>query len=196
MPLSAAMRRASGETRTRSPLPSPLPPCRAAAAGRRGAGSRVAPWPTSSGSCSSPVLAASSVATRRCAGAAARVAAGACGVSRGAAAAGCGAAAAAPAACAGAALRAAPPAYCFFTSAAFSLPVASTAISAADRHLLALLGTTIARERAALERLHLHRGLVGLDLGDLLAGLDLVAFLLVPLDDACPRSSCPRAGAW
>ena len=40
------------------------------------------------------------------------------------------------------------------------------------------------RQRARVERLHLHVRLVGLDLGDDVAALDLVALLLEPLDDS------------
>ncbi len=38
-------------------------------------------------------------------------------------------------------------------------------------------------ERALVDRLHLHGGLVGLDLGDDVAGFDRVALLLVPLGE-------------
>ena len=52
-----------------------------------------------------------------------------------------------------------------------------------DLHALRALGHEDAAERALVHRLHLHRRLVGLDLGEHVAGLDLVAFLLVPLGE-------------
>ncbi len=43
-------------------------------------------------------------------------------------------------------------------------------------------------EHALVDRLDLHRGLVGLDLGDDVAGLDRVAFLLESTWQGCPSS--------
>ena len=50
-----------------------------------------------------------------------------------------------------------------------------------DRHILRALGHQDLGDRALVDRLDLHGRLVGLDLGDHVAGLDLVAFLLEPL---------------
>jgi hypothetical protein len=53
---------------------------------------------------------------------------------------------------------------------------------AADRRLAARGHQDLA-QHAGAERLHLHVGLVGLDLGEHVADLDRVAFVLAPLDD-------------
>ena len=52
-----------------------------------------------------------------------------------------------------------------------------------DRHILRALGHEDLGDRALVDRLDLHGRLVGLDLGDDVAGLDLVAFLLQPLGE-------------
>ena len=50
-------------------------------------------------------------------------------------------------------------------------------------------------ERAFVDRLDFHRGLVGLDLGDHVAGLHLVALALHPLGRGCPSPSWAKARA-
>ena len=50
-----------------------------------------------------------------------------------------------------------------------------------DRHVLRAFRHQDLRKRAVVDRLDLHGRLVGLDLGDHVAGLDRVAFLLQPL---------------
>ena len=52
-----------------------------------------------------------------------------------------------------------------------------------DLHALRAFGHEDLAERAFVDRLEFHRRLVGLDLGEDVAGLDLVAFLLVPLGE-------------
>ena len=52
-----------------------------------------------------------------------------------------------------------------------------------DRHVLRAFRHQDLRDRALVDRLDLHGRLVGLDLGDDVAGLDLVAFLLQPLGE-------------
>src|SRR6516162_1673320 len=52
-----------------------------------------------------------------------------------------------------------------------------------DRHVLRALRHHDLGERALVDRLVFHRCLVGLDLGDHVAGLDLVALLLEPLGE-------------
>jgi hypothetical protein len=50
-----------------------------------------------------------------------------------------------------------------------------------DRHIGGAFGHEDLRQCAFVDRLDLHRGLVGLDLGDHIAGFDRVAFVLEPL---------------
>ena len=56
-------------------------------------------------------------------------------------------------------------------------------------------GTRILPERALVDRLDLHGRLVGLDLGDHVAGLDRVALVLHATWRGCPPSSSARAPA-
>ena len=112
---------------------------------------------------------------------------------------------------AAAALAASPQAPRRAAALASSPSPASTAISCVDRHVLRALRHDDLRERALVDRLDFHGRLVGLDLGDHVAGLDLVAFLLQPLGEVallhrrrerghedvdrhrqCPRSSSAR----
>ena len=52
-----------------------------------------------------------------------------------------------------------------------------------DLHALGAFGDQQLRHLALVDRLHLHGGLVGLDLGDDVAGLDGLAFLDQPLGE-------------
>ena len=52
-----------------------------------------------------------------------------------------------------------------------------------DRHVGGAFRHDDLGQRALVDRLDLHRGLVGLDLGDHVAGLHLLAFLLQPLGE-------------
>ena len=74
-----------------------------------------------------------------------------------------------------------------------SLPSSSAALSSPSARIIAigvLTATSVGAfrhqnlaERAFVDRLHLHGGFVGLDLGDHVAGFDGVAFLLQPLGE-------------
>ena len=52
-----------------------------------------------------------------------------------------------------------------------------------DRHVLGAFGDQNLADRALVDRLDLHGRLVGLDLGDYVAGLDRVALALEPLGE-------------
>ena len=72
---------------------------------------------------------------------------------------------------------------------------AITAIGQIDGDVLGALGHDDAGERALVHRLHLHRRLVGLDLGEHVAGLDRVAGAASAIWRSCPRSWSATAPA-
>ncbi len=69
----------------------------------------------------------------------------------------------------------------------------SKAILRAARDLLALLHEELVQD-AVVEGLHLHGGLVRLDVREDVAALDFVAFLLAPLEERFPPSWCRELG--